>query len=725
MPTPGPRRFALPQRSPVNFEIDFEADLNEQQLAVATCGDGPKLVIAGAGSGKTRTLTYRVAYLLQRGVPPAGILLVTFTNKAAREMLGRVGQLTRLEPYRMWGGTFHSVGARLLRRHAALLGYDENFSILDEGDQRDLLRLCITDLDIAVEQRRFPSPKVLAGLFSLQINTRQPLEDLLAERYARFVEWSEIIHEIAERYVARKRAANAMDYDDLLHRWLQLLQENEEVRARYREQFAHILVDEYQDTNIVQAEIVEAMAGVGRGANLMVVGDDSQSIYGFRGANYENILRFPERNATTEVFRLETNYRSTPQILDLTNASIRHNEEKYEKTLRAERADGMLPAVIPCSYPQQEAAFVAERILQLRDEGVDLDEIAVLYRAHAHRLAVETTLLRYDIPYEVRGGLRFFEQAHIKDVVAHLRVLDNPRDEVAFRRVLLLQPGIGNVTADRIWKAIGGRTADAEALVDALDEKSVTGLLSARARPGWKSFVGTMREVLAARTEPETAILSVLGSCYEDYVVAKFDNSESRIEDLQQLAVFATQYDSLHGLLEELLLLGELYGRDVDGGGRGGADDGDSSVVLSTIHQAKGLEWHSVFIIHLLEGFFPSPRALDEAGGEEEERRIFYVAMTRARDEIYLSYPIIRPGGYGPAVIQQASRFLQELPAATYETWQLEEEAVEIRVAAPGSDAEQDGDGESHEDEGESDFDPNVDPAWDDDEALGEPWADD
>jgi len=725
VPTPGPRRFALPQRSPVNLEIDFEADLNEQQLAVATCGDGPKLVIAGAGSGKTRTLTYRVAYLLQRGVPPAGILLVTFTNKAAREMLGRVGQLTRLEPYRMWGGTFHSVGARLLRRHAALLGYDENFSILDEGDQRDLLRLCITDLDIAVEQRRFPSPKVLAGLFSLQINTRQPLEDLLAERYARFVEWSEIIHEIAERYVARKRAANAMDYDDLLHRWLQLLQENEEVRARYREQFAHILVDEYQDTNIVQAEIVEAMAGVGRGANLMVVGDDSQSIYGFRGANYENILRFPERNATTEVFRLETNYRSTPQILDLTNASIRHNEEKYEKTLRAERADGMLPAVIPCSYPQQEAAFVAERILQLRDEGVDLDEIAVLYRAHAHRLAVETTLLRYDIPYEVRGGLRFFEQAHIKDVVAHLRVLDNPRDEVAFRRVLLLQPGIGNVTADRIWKAIGGRTADAEALVDALDEKSVTGLLSARARPGWKSFVGTMREVLAARTEPETAILSVLGSCYEDYVVAKFDNSESRIEDLQQLAVFATQYDSLHGLLEELLLLGELYGRDVDGGGRGGADDGDSSVVLSTIHQAKGLEWHSVFIIHLLEGFFPSPRALDEAGGEEEERRIFYVAMTRARDEIYLSYPIIRPGGYGPAVIQQASRFLQELPAATYETWQLEEEAVEIRVAAPGSDAEQDGDGESHEDEGESDFDPNVDPAWDDDEALGEPWADD
>lgn len=718
MPTPGSRRFVLPQRAPVSLEIDFEEDLNSQQLAVATCGDGPKLVIAGAGSGKTRTLTYRVAYLLQRGVPADGILLVTFTNKAAREMLGRVGQLTRLEPYRMWGGTFHSVGARLLRRHAELLGYNENFSILDEGDQRDLLRLCITDLDVSVEQRRFPSPRVLAGLFSLQINTRQPLEDLLADRYARFVDWSEIIHEIAERYVARKRAANAMDYDDLLHRWLQLLQENDDVRDRYREQFAHILVDEYQDTNIVQAEIVEAMAGEGQGANLMVVGDDSQSIYAFRGANYDNILRFPERNPSTEVFRLETNYRSTPQILDLTNASIQHNEEKYEKTLRAERPDGMPPAMVPCNYPQQEAVFVAERILQLRDEGVDLGEIAVLYRAHAHRLSVETTLLRYDIPYEVRGGLRFFEQAHIKDVVAHLRLLDNPRDEVAFRRVLLLQPGVGNVTADRIWKAIGGHDVDAEALVNALDTASVVGLLSAKARPAWGSFVGTMREVLAARADPETAILSVLQSCYEDYVVAKFDNSESRIEDLQQLAIFAAQYDSLHGLLEELLLLGELYGRDIDGGGRSGEDEGDSSVVLSTIHQAKGLEWHSVFIIHLLEGFFPSPRALDEAAGEEEERRIFYVAMTRARDELYLSYPIIRPGGYGASVVQQPSRFLQELPESSYETWQLEEEEV---IETPAATAAS---GAGREADTEPDFDPNVDPLWDDDEAPGEPWED-
>jgi DNA helicase-2/ATP-dependent DNA helicase PcrA len=708
------RRFVLPQRPHSSLAVDFDHDLNAQQLAVVTCGEGPKLVIAGAGSGKTRTLTYRVAYLLGEGAAPASILLVTFTNKAAREMLGRVGQLTQLEPHRMWGGTFHSVGARLLRRHAELLGYHENFSILDEADQRDLLRLCTTDLDIPVEPKRFPSPRVLASLFSLQVNTREPLEDLIAERYGRFLEWSDIIHDIASRYVARKRAANAMDYDDLLQRWLELLQQHDDVRRGYREQFTHVLVDEYQDTNIVQAEIVEALAGGAQGGNLMVVGDDSQSIYAFRGANYDNILRFPERNAGTEVFKLETNYRSTPQILEITNASIRHNEEQYEKTLEARRPVGMLPALVPCSYPQQEASFVAERILQLRDEGVDLADIAVLYRGHAHRLSVETTLLRYDIPYEVRGGLRFFEQAHIKDVVAHLRVLENPRDEVAFRRVMLLQPGIGNVTAERVWQAAGAGAADAHELVANLGDANVQALLSAKARPAWASFVATMVEVLAADTDPETAIRTLMESCYEDYAVAKFDNAESRIEDLQQMAIFAAQYDSVHALLEELLLLGELYGQDVGRGG-GADDDGDSPVVLSTIHQAKGLEWHTVFIIHLLEGFFPSPRALDEASGEAEERRIFYVAMTRARDELYLSYPIIRPGGYGAAVVQQPSRFLQELPEELYETWQLEEEDVATPSAPGGSETAP----------ADPDFDPNIDPVWDDDEPLGEPWTDD
>ena len=699
------RRFVLPGRGTSTLEIDYETDLNEQQLAVVTCGSGPKIVIAGAGSGKTRTLTYRVAHLLERGVPPAGILLVTFTNKAAREMLGRVEQLTGLSRHRLWGGTFHSVCARMLRRHAGLLGYTDSFSILDERDQRDLLKLCITDLDVPVKQRRFPSAKVLAGIFSLQANTRQPLEELLSERYIQFIEWLETVRKISDRYASRKQAANAMDYDDLLQRWLEVLKDNKQIRDRYREQFDHILVDEYQDTNIVQAEIVEIMTGAKKGVNLMVVGDDSQSIYAFRGANYDNILQFPKRNKTTEVFRLETNYRSTPQILHLTNASIEHNKEQHKKVLRAERADGMLPALIPCSCPEQEAEFVAERILQLRDEGVALSDIAVLYRAHSHRLSVETTLLRYDIPYEVRGGLRFFQQAHIKDLVAHLRLVENPRDEVAFRRVLLLQPGIGNVTANRIWNAVTPQTSEGDALVGTFENMDIAGLLPSKARACWPEFVKTIREIHAFREDPETAISIVLDSGYREYVLAKFDNSESRIEDLQQLAIFAGQYDSLNKLLEELLLLGELYGQEV--GSNRQTNDDEPPIVLSTVHQAKGLEWHSVFIICLLEGFFPSQRSLDEPGGEEEERRIFYVATTRSREELYLSYPIIRAGGYGASVVQEPSRFLQELPETLYETWHLEGEPN--RTTDPNGGASQD-------------FDPNIDPVWDDNETLGEPW---
>ncbi|MFQ5743785.1 MAG: ATP-dependent helicase [Acidobacteriota bacterium] len=699
------RRFVLPQRTQLNLDVNFEADLNPQQLAVVSCGEGTKLVIAGAGSGKTRTLTYRTAYLLARGTAADRILLVTFTNKAAREMLRRVGQLTGLAAQNLWGGTFHAIGARLLRRHAAALGYKDSFSILDEGDQRDLLRLCMTDIKVPVQQRRFPSPRVLAGLLSLHANTRMPLSGLLETRYPRFLEWADTIARVADHYGERKRAANAMDYDDLLCLWLELLNEHEAVRDRYGRQFQHILVDEYQDTNIVQAEIVEALAG--GGGNLMVVGDDAQSIYAFRGANYDNILRFPERNPGTEIFKLEANYRSTPEILALTNASIHQNQTQYRKTLTAERPSGMLPALVPCSYPEQEAVFVAERILQLRDEGVGLADIAVLYRAHAHRLHVETTLLRYDIPYEVRGGLRFFEQAHIKDVVAHLRLLANPQDEVAFRRALLLQPGIGNVTAERVWRAVSSHSSSTDSLLARLGDDAVRSLLNAKARSRWNEFVDNLRCVYETSADPEAAILALLEGGYSEYAAGRFDNYESRMEDLQQLAVFAAQYANLGELLRELLLLGELYGQDV----AGGAGDDDSAVVLSTIHQAKGLEWEAVFLIHLVEGMFPNPRALDEPGGEEEERRIFYVAMTRARDELHLSYPIMRPSGNSGALVQQPSRFLQELPAGLYEGWQLEEDAGDMDAC------------ERHR--GSEDFDPNVDPVWDDDEPAGEePWSD-
>ena len=698
------RKFVIPRRVGAVLDVDFEGDLNEQQYRAVRCGDGGKLVIAGAGTGKTRTLTYRVAWLLSRGVPADAILLVTFTNKAAREMVDRVRELTNVEADRLWGGTFHAVGARVLRRHGALLGFTDSFSILDVGDQRDLIRLCITDVGVEVEQRRFPSPKVLGSLISLHVNSRTELADLLATRFPRFLDWEEQIAAVSRRYAERKLAANAMDYDDLLVMWLRLLGEVPEVCRRYGEQLRYVLVDEYQDTNLIQGELVETLARA-NGGNLMVVGDDCQSIYSFRGAHYDNILGFAERHPNAEVFKLEINYRSTPEILQLTNASIGFNTGQYQKELRARRQSGQQPALVPCNYAEQEAAFVAERILQLRDEGTPLDDIAVLYRAHSHRLSVETTLLRYDIPYDVRGGLRFFEQAHVKDVTAYLRLVDNPRDEIAFRRALMLQRGIGNVTARRLWEALT-MAASADELIVQLCSERIRRLLQRRAHDAWDAFVALLQAVAAYPAEPEAAIRAVIEGGYDDIAATQFTNYESRVEDLEQLAVFAAQYKSIGAFLEELVLLGEFYGQDVRSDSD--SDSADERVVLSTVHQAKGLEWDVVFAIPLVEGALPSRRSLDEVGGEEEERRIFYVAMTRARDELYLSYPIVRPGGVGGALLQQPSRFLQELPRKLLEPWELFEadNASQSVFRFPDSVATMASD----------EYDPNVDPLWNDED---------
>ncbi|HJO02872.1 MAG TPA: ATP-dependent helicase [Acidobacteriota bacterium] len=701
------RKFVIPRRAGPGLDVDFEGDLNEQQYAAVSCGDGEKLVIAGAGTGKTRTLTYRVAWLLSRGVAADAILLVTFTNKAAREMVGRVRDLTNIETGRLWGGTFHSVGARVLRRHAPLLGFTDSFSILDEGDQRDLIRLCTTDVGVEVERRRFPSPRVLRSLISLQANSRTELVDLLAERFPRFLDWEDQIAAVCRRYAERKAAANAMDYDDLLAMWLRLLHQVPEVRRRYGQQLRYVLVDEYQDTNLIQGELVETLARE-NGGNLMVVGDDCQSIYSFRGAHYENILGFAERHPRAEVFKLEINYRSTPEILRLTNASIRCNTGQYRKELTARRSSGQQPALVPCNYPEQEAAFVAERILQLRDEGTSLNRIAVLYRAHAHRLSVETTLLRYDIPYDIRGGLRFFEQAHVKDVTVYLRLVDNPRDEVAFRRALMLQRGIGNVTANRLWEALTS-AGSSDQLIDQLGSERIRRLLQRRARDSWDTFATSLQAVTAHSTEPEAAIRAVIDGGYDDIAAAQFTNYESRVEDLEQLAVFAAQYDSIGAFLEELVLLGELYGQDV----RGGGERPDERVVLSTVHQAKGLEWDVVFVIHVAEGSLPSPRSLDEPGGEEEERRIFYVAMTRARDELYLSYPIVRPGGQAGTLLQQPSRFLQELPDTLLEPWEVFEAPSADQRGRSTPDSMTTAPSEAYD---ADDYDPNVDPLWNDED---------
>jgi DNA helicase-2/ATP-dependent DNA helicase PcrA len=660
------RTFTIRSSRRAAFHLDLERDLNDAQRTAVTCGEGPKLVIAGAGSGKTRTITYRVAYLMTRGVAPAQILLATFTNKAAREMLSRVEALTGGETRALWGGTFHAIGNKILRHHGPLVGLQPNYSILDEADQRDLVKVGIADARVKVDEKRFPSPAIITDLISMAFNTQRSLAAVVEGRTPHFSMWTQELEQIRVRYEAKKRSANAVDYDDLLRFWLVLLEDHGEVARRLGGQFRSLLVDEYQDTNLVQARIVERMAEH-NGRNLMVVGDDAQSIFQFRGANYDNILKFPERNPGTEIFKLEMNYRSTPEILDFTNASILHNPRQYRKTLLAQRTRGSLPVVIPLSDAYQEAAFVAERILQLRDEGMELADMAVLYRAHAHSSILQAELVKRNIPYEVRSGVRFFEQAHVKDVVAYLKVLENPLDEIAWRRLWLMLPRVGQATATRLWEAIAGSANPFEAaLHDALRQR-----LPSAAQPSFKRFQQDLRALKAAAEDgpPAKLVEAVMDTAYPEYLRVRYEDALARLEDLQQLAVFARPYRMLRSLLSELVLLGELYGQEV----RGDGSSETERLVLSSIHQAKGLEWNAVFVIRMCEGSFPSNLALREEGGEEEERRIFYVAATRARDDLYLTYPLMDMSLRGNSqVLLQPSRFLREIRFALYEQGAVE-----------------------------------------------------
>jgi len=648
-----------------HFLLDYEGELNPQQLAVVKTAGGPILVIAGAGSGKTRVVTYRVAYLIESGVDPASILLVTFTNKAAREMLHRVGLLVPGAGEvggRVWGGTFHHIGNRILRRHAPLVGYQPNYTILDREDAKSLMEACITDLKINPKGSRFPKGEVLEDLLGLAINRRRPIDDLVLERYPFFYELLDDIRAVTERYRKRKRELNAMDFDDLLFYWEALLREHPEVRARYGEQFQHVLVDEYQDTNLIQADIVDLLAG--RHKNLMVVGDDSQSIYSFRGANFANILSFPERYPEARVFKLELNYRSTPQILQLANVSIMQNRYQFPKELQTVRPAGAMPSLFPAQDVMEQASFVAERVAEIHEGGTPLSQIAVLYRAHYHSMELQMELTRRGIPFEVRSGLRFFEQAHIKDVSAYLKIICNPPDELAWKRVLQLYPRIGKATAEKIWRMISSGASDPRMAVDA---KEVVQKIPAVVQENWRLFSRTLARLRDPKmtSDPAGMIELVLKEGYEAYLQSRYPNYESRTDDLRQLAAFAGQYSSCQDFLSELALLTSMEGETTPVGGR----DENGTVKLSSVHQAKGLEWSVVFIIWLAEGRFPSLRSLSESGGEgeEEERRLFYVAVTRARDELYLCYPRFAPDRGGREMIQRPSRFISELSGKGYE----------------------------------------------------------
>nr|MBA3787015.1 ATP-dependent helicase [Acidobacteriota bacterium] len=432
----------------------YQQELNAEQFRVVTAKPQATLVVAGAGTGKTRTITYRVAYLIEQGVSPQRILLATFTNRAAREMLRRVETLTGSQNvHRVWGGTFHRIANLILRRHAVSIGYDSNYSILDAEDAKDFVNVCIDEAGIDTKAKRFPKPEVVQNIISYANNTDQPIEEVIVKRYPYFEMLTEQIKRVDYIFQDRKLARNVMDYDDLLLNWKKLLVSKPEIADLYAEQFQHILVDEYQDTNKLQAEIIDLLAVKHR--NVMVVGDDAQSIFAWRGAEFTNIYEFPERYPEAVTYKLETNYRSTPEILGLANVSIANNRKQFPKMLQAvKKPKDFKPALVPCSNTEQQSAFIASRILELRDEGVSLEEIAVLYRSHYHSLELQLELTRRNIPYRIQSGVRFFEQAHIKDVISYLRIIVNPRDELAWKRILKMIPSVGNATANRIYESL-------------------------------------------------------------------------------------------------------------------------------------------------------------------------------------------------------------------------------------------------------------------------------
>jgi len=644
--------------------IDFRASLNDEQFAAVTAEPGPLLVLAGAGSGKTRTLTYRVAYLLSKGVPPGEILLLTFTNKAAKEMLHRVQELTGYEPRRFWGGTFHSIGHRALRMFGEDIGMTKNFTILDADESESLLKQAVDSEDKAFfKDKTNPRPAPLFSLLSLARNTQRSIADTIDDYFSQYSEIKHAIPPFAAAYAKKKHDQNVVDYDDLLENWLNLLKKSSNIAEYFSRRFRHVLVDEYQDTNTLQAQIIDLIATHHR---VMAVGDDAQCIYSWRGANFENIMTFPDRHPGTVIHRIETNYRSTPQILNFANGVLlaQPKGRHFDKELRAARGHGMKPQVVQVMDDREQADFVLRRIRALtEDEGVSASQVAILYRSHFIAMEMQLTLSRAGVPYHITSGVKFFERQHIKDLVALIRFVYNPADTMAWERIACLLPKVGEKGAQKIHAAAHEHAAlTRKDLIAVLDTDDVKSKVASAARDEWPKLTASLAEVAETmRTHPPVKVVEMaIDGWYGDYLRGAFADYTERLEELKALAGFAARFGTMQDLLAQIVLLnGETSDRQVD-------PDAEA-IKLTTVHQAKGLEYDVVFVIGLAENQFPNRRAV-EAGDVEEERRLFYVAVTRAKNELYLCYPkVAMRAGPGGMLLEQ-SRFLKEVDTSLYET---------------------------------------------------------
>jgi DNA helicase-2/ATP-dependent DNA helicase PcrA len=646
--------------------IDYASVLNPAQYEAVTTIEGPALVIAGAGSGKTRTLVYRLAYLVEQGILPESILLLTFTRKAATEMLTRASELLDGRCRLVAGGTFHSTGNLILRRYGDRIGYPNGFQIMDQGDSTDAVGLLIGRLGFKGGGQRFPKKATVHAIFSKIVNRSLDLETILEDDYVQFLEFADQLAQLHAAYELYKREQRLMDYDDLLLHWWRLLAEHPGIRKRLAENYQYIMVDEYQDTNKLQAEIVRLLAG--ERSNVMVVGDDSQSIYSFRGANFQNIMDFPKLFPDAQIIKLEQNYRSTQPILDFTNGLITQAREHYTKCLFSERISPILPAAVATRSDKEQSLFVIRTIQQLQARGIDLSEMAVLFRASFHSYDLEVELARAGIPYAKYGGLRFAESAHLKDVVAHLRVVVNPWDSVSWHRLLTLVDGIGPRTADRVIQVISRHADPGTGLREYLSDTKKTAHTSGLER---------LAVLLEEFTRPDRTVaemVQAVRSYYEPIAVKLFDDYPKRLKDLEFLESWAEQYDSLAAMITDLTL------EPPDFHGIGGQRLQSGILTLSTIHSAKGLEWRAVFILSAAEGRFPSSYAAYRDADLEEERRLFYVAATRAKDYLLISYPMSfgsswsgdHAGGPSPFLHDISTKHLKRLQAETFQLDQLE-----------------------------------------------------
>lgn len=658
----GMKKFVLKKEQstpkPENYSIEYAKLLNKQQLEAVFFDHGAALVVAGAGTGKTRTLVYRVARLVEAGVHPSSILLLTFTRRASQEMISRASSILDDRCKYVKGGTFHYYCSQLLHQYAAEVGYPTDFTIIDTADALDVIQHVRTQLGLHKKNKRFPNKNTLLSIISSVKNKHLDLRVVVGEQYPQFMDNIEQIQRVFDGYQAYKEKNFVMDFDDLLEKSVQLLQTSEAVRTKVAAQHRFVMVDEYQDTNKLQATLTQLLSSIHQ--NVMAVGDDAQSIYAFRGADHRNILEFPSLYKNCKLIKLEENYRSTPQILTAANELLSQAYHKFDKQLFSQIEESDLPAMVKAASDNEQSRFLSQVILQLREQEIALNDMAVLFRNGRDSFDLEIELNRKNIPFVKFGGLKFTEAAHVKDVLAHVRVLVNPMDTLAWNRVLMLIDGIGPKTAQDLFEWI--RLASNPYALEASEVVSKSYMKQIKA-------LSKLLIELKSNELSVSEIISDIVEYYRSFCEKRYDDYPKRLKDLETFIGISAGFSSLSNMLRDLAL-DPINATAIDTEQQ---QHDEPPLVLSTIHSAKGLEWEHVFIMQCLDGVIPSSYSVEDEELLDEELRLMYVATTRAKQMLYYTYPALAQSSYGD-YFTKPSRFIENLPEGVLEPWILTEE---------------------------------------------------